>query len=60
MKKMNHISPRTDQWRKDKLGEDYKFNNQLEYMSVPDRSLHLLMSHGITFSKNEMLAIQIT
>jgi hypothetical protein len=51
--------PQTDQWRKEKLGEDYKFNDRLEYMSVPDRSLHLLMSHGITFSKNEMLAIKL-
>jgi len=51
--------PQDDQWRRDKLGEDYKFNNQLEYMSVPDRSLHLLMSHGITFSRNEMLAIKL-
>jgi hypothetical protein len=48
-----------DQWRREKLGEDYKFNNRLEYMSVPDRSLHLLMSHGIMFSKNEMLAIKL-
>jgi len=51
--------PQTDQWRKEKLGEDYKFNDRLEYMSVPDRGLHLLMSHGITFSKNEMLAIKL-
>ena len=51
--------PQDDQWRKDKLGEDYKFNNQLEYMSVPDRSLYLLMSHDIVFSKNEMLAIKL-
>ena len=51
--------PQTDQWRKEKLGEDYKFNDHLEYMSVPDRGLHLLMSHGITFSKNEMLAIKL-
>lgn len=51
--------PQTDQWRKDKLGEDYKFNDRLEYMSVPDRGLHLLMSHGIQFSKNEMLAIKL-
>ncbi len=51
--------PQDDQWRRDKLGEDYKFNNQLEYMSVPDRGLHLLMSHGVIFSKNEMLAIKL-
>lgn len=51
--------PQTDQWRREKLGEDYKFNDRLEYMSVPDRGLHLLMSHGVTFSKNEMLAIKL-
>ena len=49
----------TDQWRKDKLGEAYMFNDKLEYMSVPDRSLMLLMQHGIEFSKNEMLAIKL-
>lgn len=51
--------PQDDQWRREKLGEDYKFNDRLEYMSVPDRGLHLLMSHGITFSRNEMLAIKL-
>jgi len=51
--------PQTDQWRKEKLGEDYKFNDRLEYMSVPDRGLHLLMSHGVVFSRNEMLAIKL-
>ena len=49
----------TDQWRKDKLNEAYMFNDKLEYMSVPDRSLMLLMQHGIEFSKNEMLAIKL-
>ncbi len=51
--------PQTDQWRKDKLGEDYKFNDRLEYMSVPDRGLHLLISNNIIFTKNEMLAIKL-
>jgi hypothetical protein len=51
--------PQTDQWRKEKLGEDYKFNDRLEFMSVPDRGLHLLMSHGVIFSRNEMLAIKL-
>ena len=51
--------PQTDQWRKDKLGEDYKFNDRLEFMSVPDRGLHLLMQHDISFTKNEMLTIKL-
>ena len=51
--------PQTDQWRKDKLGEDYTFNSKLEYMSVPDRGLYLLQTHGIEYTKNEMLAIKL-
>jgi hypothetical protein len=51
--------PQTDQWRKDKLGEDYAFNNKLEFMSVPDRGLHLLTQHGILYTKNEMLTIKL-
>ena len=51
--------PQTDQWRKDKLGEDYKFNDKLEFMSVPDRGLYLLTQHGIPYTKNEMLAIKL-
>jgi hypothetical protein len=51
--------PQDDQWRKDKLGEDYKFNDRLEFMSVPDRGLHLLTSHGIQMSRNEWLTIKL-
>lgn len=50
--------PQTDQWRKDKLGEDYMFNKQLPFCSVPDRSLFLLQQHDISYSFNEMIAIQ--
>jgi hypothetical protein len=51
--------PQTDQWRKDKLGEDYKFNDVLEFMSVPDRGLYLLTQHCISYTKNEFLAIKL-
>ena len=50
--------PQTDQWRRDKLGEDYMFNKKVPFASVPDRSLFLLQSHGIQYNFNEMLAIQ--
>jgi len=50
--------PQTDQWRKDKLGEDYMFNTKVPFASVPDRGLYLLQSHGVQYSFNEMLAIQ--
>ena len=50
--------PQTDQWRKDKLGENYMFNKKLPFASVPDRTLFLLQQHDISYSFNEMLAIK--
>ena len=50
--------PQTDNWRRDKLGEDYMFNKELAFASVPDRGLFMLQSHGIQYSFNEMIAIQ--
>jgi hypothetical protein len=50
--------PQTDQWRKDKLGEDYMFNTKVPFSSVPDRGLFMLQSHGIFYTFNEMVAIQ--
>jgi hypothetical protein len=34
------------------------FNDRLEYKTVPDRGLSLLMSNGIEYNKNEFLAIR--
>ena len=48
----------TDQWRRDKLNETYMFNDRLEYMTVPDRGLFLLISNSIIPTKNEMIAIK--
>ena len=50
--------PQTDQWRRDKLGEDYMFNTKVPFASVPDRGLYMLQSHGINYTFNEMLAIK--
>jgi len=50
--------PQTDKWRRDKLGEDYMFNKKLAFCSVPDRSLFLLQQHDISYTFNEMVAIQ--
>jgi len=50
--------PQTDQWRKEKLGEDYMFNEKLAFASVPDRGLFLLQSYGIQYTFNEMITIQ--
>jgi hypothetical protein len=50
--------PQTDNWRREKLGEDYMFNSKIPFASVPDRGLFLLQSHGVPYTFNEMLAIQ--
>ena len=50
--------PQTDNWRRDKLGEDYMFNKELAFASVPDRGLFLLQEHNIKYTFNEMVAIQ--
>ena len=50
--------PQTDKWRREKLGEDYMFNKQVPFSSVPDRGLFMLQSHGVQYTFNEMLAIQ--
>ena len=50
--------PQDDKWRREKLGEDYKFNTKVPFASVPDRGLYMLQSHDIKYTFNEMVAIQ--
>lgn len=56
--KLNNYLPNTDTWRREKLGEQYMFNNTLPFASVPDRGLFILQQEGIKYSFNEMVAIQ--
>ena len=51
--------PSQDEWRKKYLGEMYEFNKKLSYMSVPERSIKLLVDAGITPTENEWLAIRL-
>ena len=50
--------PSTDNWRRDKLGEHYTYNSDIDFMLIPDRSLFLLQNAGIQYTVNEMLAIR--
>jgi hypothetical protein len=50
--------PQTDNWRREKLGEDYMFNTKVPFASVPDRGLYLLQAHDVKYTFNEMVAIQ--
>jgi hypothetical protein len=51
--------PQTDNWRKDKLGEIYTPNPEIDFMLVPDRSLFLLQRYGVPVSQNEYIAIRV-
>jgi hypothetical protein len=53
------VIPQTDEWRKNKLGEQYMFNSKLSYMSVPDRGLWILSELGISTTQNEYLSIKL-
>ena len=46
-------------WHRDKLGQYYKFNEELNKMSVSHRTLYLLQHFGVTLSTDEWLAIQL-
>ena len=46
-------------WHREKLGQVYKYNENLPKMSISHRSLYLLQSFNISLTRDEWLAIQI-
>jgi hypothetical protein len=40
--------PQTDNWRREKLGEDYMFNTKVPFASVPDRGLFTCSNHMVS------------
>lgn len=46
-------------WHREKLGELYKRNEAIMYMTVPDRGLWLLQHFGLKLSQEETLAIKL-
>ena len=51
--------PQTDNWRRDKLKEQYMYNTDLSFMLIQDRSLYILQKFGIQSSMNEYLGIRL-
>tara|TARA_Y100000592_G_scaffold26869_1_gene42595 strand:+ start:858 stop:1436 length:579 start_codon:yes stop_codon:yes gene_type:complete len=49
--------PQDNDWRRDKLGENYKFNPELRHMRATHRSLYLLQKFGVDLTQEEWLAI---
>ena len=46
-------------WRVQKLGENYTYNRDLQYMTVPDRGVWLCQHFGLKLTKEEFLAIKL-
>jgi hypothetical protein len=46
-----------DEWRRNKLGETYQYNSNMDYMTVPHRSIFLLQHFGVHLKSDEMLAV---
>mgnify|MGYP003637092277 CR=1 FL=1 len=55
----DYYIPNPSEWHRKNQGKLYKFNPELDYMSVPDRSLFLLAQNGIKYSYNEAIAIRL-
>jgi hypothetical protein len=51
--------PNPSEWHVKNKGEIYTFNSEIEFMSVPDRSLWILNQLGLNVSKNEYLSIKL-
>jgi HD domain-containing protein len=52
-------TPQTDSWRLDKLGEVYRYNDALDYLTTPDRSVFIMQHYGVKLTSEEALAIKL-
>ena len=46
-------------WHREKLGQNYKYNENLQKMSISHRTLYLLQRFGIKLTQEEWIAIQV-
>ena len=53
-----YIENAEDDWRREKLGEIYKYNSNIDYMDISDRSIFILNNLGFKLSKNEYISIK--
>ena len=55
----DYFVEQTSDWHRDKLGQVYKYNEELNKMSVSHRTLYLLQYFGVALTNDEWLAIQL-
>ena len=56
---IDYYAPQDSSWHQEKLGEMYKYNKDLQYMTTAHRSIYMLQRYGIRLSEEEFIAILI-
>ena len=56
----DYFLPQESEWHREKLGQMYIYNPDLQKMSVTHRTLFILQSSGISLTEEEWIAIQIS
>ena len=54
---VDYYVPQESEWHREKLGENYKKNKGMPYLTTRDRSIHLCQHFGLKLKKNEYLSI---
>jgi hypothetical protein len=55
----DYYIPQDSDWHREKLGEMYKHNKNMQYMTVPDRGVWLCQHFGLKLTQDEFLAIKL-
>ena len=53
----DYYVPQDSDWHREKLGEFYKHNKDMQYMSTPQRSVHMCQAFGLKLKTDEYLSI---
>ena len=53
----DYYIPQESDWHREKLGELYKYNKEMQYMSTPQRSVHMCQQFGLKLKTDEYLSI---
>lgn len=53
----DYYVPQDSDWHREKIGEMYKYNKDIQYMTVPDRGVWLCQHFGLRLTQPEFMAI---
>jgi hypothetical protein len=53
----DYYVPQDSDWHREKLGEFYKYNKDMQYMSTPQRSVHMCQAFDLKLKTDEYLSI---